>query len=111
MRIYIEVKRGESAEVVLNNLYQQTQMESVFGVNMVALVDGRPQLLNLKQLLEAFVRHRREVVPRRTLFELRTAPARAHLRDGRPPTLANTAEVLALSNTTANHPTTPAHRR
>jgi len=62
MRIYIEIKRGESAEVVLNNLYQQTQMESVFGINMVALVDGRPQLMNLKQMLEAFVRHRREVV-------------------------------------------------
>ncbi len=62
MRIYIEVKRGESAEVVLNNLYQQTQMESVFGINMVALVDGRPKLLNLKEMLEAFVRHRREVV-------------------------------------------------
>ena len=86
MRIFIEVKRGESAEVVLNNLYQQTQMESVFGINMVALVDGRPQLLNLKQMLEAFVRHRREVVTRRTIFELRKARApRAHPRrpDGR----------------------------
>src|SRR3546814_16998416 len=76
MRSYIEVKGGDSAEVVLNNLYQQTQMESVFGVNMVALVDGRPQLLNLKQILEAFVRHRREVVTRRTIFELRKARAR-----------------------------------
>ena len=79
MRIYIEIKRGESAEVVLNNLYQQTQMESVFGINMVALVDGRPQLMNLKQMLEAFVRHRREVVTRRTVFELRKARARAHV--------------------------------
>src|SRR3546814_4526019 len=77
----LEVKRGDSAEVVLNNLYQQTQMESVFGVNMVALVDGRPQLLNLKQILEAFVRHRREVVTRRTIFELRKARARAHVLD------------------------------
>ncbi len=82
MRIYIEVKSGESAEVVLNNLYQQTQMESVFGINMVALVDGRPKLLNLKEMLEAFVRHRREVVTRRTIFELRKARARAHVLEG-----------------------------
>src|SRR3546814_6028803 len=89
MRIYREVKRGDSAEVVLNNLYQQTQMESVFGVNMVALVDGRPQLLNLKQILEAFVRHRREVVTRRTIFELRKARARAHVLEGLTVALAN----------------------
>nr|MBP9535930.1 DNA gyrase subunit A [Pseudoxanthomonas sp.] len=82
MRIYIEVKRGDSAEVVLNNLYQQTQLESVFGINMVALVDGRPQLVNLKQILEAFLRHRREVVTRRTIFELRKARARAHVLEG-----------------------------
>src|SRR5688500_5585059 len=82
MRIYIEVKRGESAEVVLNNLYLQTPMESVFGINMVALVDGRPQTLNLKQFLEAFVRHRREVVTRRTIFDLRKARARAHILEG-----------------------------
>ena len=75
MRIVIELQARRSGDVVLNNLYQQTQLESVFGINMVALVDGRPQLLNLKQILEAFVRHRREVVTRRTIFELRKARA------------------------------------
>ncbi|HEY9541444.1 MAG TPA: DNA gyrase subunit A, partial [Luteimonas sp.] len=102
MRIYIEVKRGDSAEVVLNNLYQQTQMESVFGVNMVALVDGRPQLLNLKQILEAFVRHRREVVTRRTIFELRKARARAHVLEGLTVALANIDEMIELIKTSAN---------
>ncbi|GAA4864851.1 DNA gyrase subunit A [Luteimonas vadosa] len=102
MRIYIEVKRGESAEVVLNNLYQQTQMESTFGVNMVALVDGRPQLLNLKQILEAFVRHRREVVTRRTIFELRKARARAHVLEGLTVALANIDEMIELIKTSAN---------
>jgi DNA gyrase subunit A len=96
MRIFIEVKRGESAEVVLNNLYAQTQMESVFAINMVALVDGRPQLLNLKQILEAFVRHRREVVTRRTIFELRKARARAHVLEGLTVALANIDPVIAL---------------
>ena len=102
MRIYIEVKRGESADVVLNNLYQQTQMESVFGINMVALVDGRPQLLNLKQMLEAFVRHRREVVTRRTIFELRKARARAHILEGLTVALANIDEMIELIKTSAN---------
>lgn len=102
MRIYIEIKRGESAEVVLNNLYQQTQMESVFGINMVALVDGRPQLLNLKQILEAFVRHRREVVTRRTIFELRKARARAHILEGLTVALANIDEMIELIKTSAN---------
>ena len=102
MRIYIEVKRGESAEVVLNNLYQQTQMESVFGINMVALVDGRPQLLNLKQILEAFVRHRREVVTRRTIFELRKARQRAHILEGLTVALANIDEMIELIKTSAN---------
>ena len=102
MRIVIEVKRGESAEVVLNNLYQQTQMESVFGINMVALVDGRPQLLNLKQILEAFVRHRREVVTRRTIFELRKARARAHILEGLTVALANIDEMIELIKTSAN---------
>ena len=102
MRIYIEVKRGESAEVVLNNLYQQTQMESVFGINMVALVDGRPQLLNLKQILQAFVRHRREVVTRRTIFELRKARARAHILEGLTVALANIDEMIELIKTSAN---------
>ena len=99
MRIYIEVKRNESAEVILNNLYQQTQMESVFGINMVALVDGRPQLLNLKQVLEAFVRHRREVVTRRTIFELRKARARAHILEGLTVALANIDEMIELIKT------------
>ena len=102
MRIFIEVKRGDSAEVVLNNLYQQTQMESVFGINMVALVDGRPQLLNLKQILEAFVRHRREVVTRRTIFELRKARARAHILEGLTVALANIDEMIELIKTSAN---------
>jgi len=102
MRIYIEIKRGESAEVVLNNLYSQTPMESVFGINMVALVDGRPQLLNLKQMLEAFVRHRREVVTRRTIFELRKARARAHILEGLTVALANIDEMIELIKTSAN---------
>ena len=102
MRIFIEIKRGESAEVVLNNLYSQTQMESVFGINMVALVDGRPQLLNLKQILQAFVRHRREVVTRRTIFELRKARARAHILEGLTVALANIDEMIELIKTSAN---------
>ncbi len=102
MRIYIEIKRGDSADVVLNNLYQQTQMESVFSINMVALVDGRPQLLNLKQILEAFVRHRREVVTRRTIFELRKARARAHILEGLTVALANIDEMIELIKTSAN---------
>ncbi len=102
MRIFIEVKRGFSAEVLLNNLYQQTQMESVFGINMVALVDGRPQLLNLKQIIEAFVRHRREVVTRRTIFDLRKARARAHILEGLTVALANIDEMIELIKTSAN---------
>lgn len=102
MRIYIEVKRGESAEVVLNNLYQQTQMESVFGINMVAIVDGRPKLLNLKDLLEVFVKHRREVVTRRTIFELRKARQRAHVLEGLTVALANIDEMIELIKTSAN---------
>ena len=102
MRIYIEVKRGDSAEVVLNNLYQQTQLESVFGINMVALVDGRPQLVNLKQILEAFLRHRREVVTRRTIFELRKARARAHVLEGLTVALANIDEMIELIKTSEN---------
>jgi DNA gyrase subunit A len=96
MRMVIELRRGEVAEVVLNNLYQHTQMQSVFGINMVALVDGQPRLLNLKQVLEAFVRHRREVVTRRTVFELRKARERAHILEGLAVALANIDEVIAL---------------
>ena len=102
MRIYIEVKRGESAEVVLNNLYMHTPIECVFGINMVALVDGRPQILNLKQMLEAFVRHRREVVTRRTIFELRKARARAHILEGLTVALANIDEMIELIKTSEN---------
>ena len=102
MRIYIEIKRGFSAEVVLNNLYSLTPMESVFGINMVALVDGRPKLLNLKQILEAFVRHRREVVTRRTLFELRKARARAHVLEGLTVALANIDAMIELIKTSEN---------
>ena len=96
MRMVVELKRGEVAEVVLNNLYQHTQMQSVFGINMVALVDGQPRLLNLKQVLEAFVRHRREVVTRRTVFELRKARERAHILEGLAVALANIDEVITL---------------
>jgi DNA gyrase subunit A len=102
MRIYMEVKRGESAEVILNNLYQQTQMESVFGINMVAIVDGRPQILNLKQILQAFVRHRREVVTRRTIFELRKARNRAHILEGLTVALANIDEMIELIKTSSS---------
>ena len=96
MRMVIELRRGEMTDVVLNNLYQQTQMQSVFGINMVALVDGQPRLLNLKEILEAFVRHRREVVTRRTIFELRKARERAHILEGLAVALANIDPVIAL---------------
>jgi DNA gyrase subunit A len=96
MRIVIELRRGEVTDVVLNNLYKQTQMESVFGINMVALRNGQPRLLNLREILEAFIRHRREVVTRRTLFELRKARDRAHVLEGQTVALANIDEVIAL---------------
>ena len=96
MRVVIELRRGEVPEVVLNNLYKHTAMQSVFGINMVALVDGQPRLLNLKQVLEAFIGHRREVVTRRTLFELRKARARAHVLEGLTVALANLDEVIEL---------------
>ena len=96
MRVVIELKRGEISDVVLNNLYKQTPMESVFGVNMVALADGQPRLLNLKELIEAFLRHRREVVTRRTVYELRKARERGHILEGLAIALANIDEVIAL---------------
>jgi DNA gyrase subunit A len=96
MRVVIELKRGEVADIVLNNLYAQTPMESVFGINMVALQDGQPKLLNLKELLEAFLRHRREVVTRRTVFDLRKARERGHILEGLAIALANIDEVIAL---------------
>jgi DNA gyrase subunit A len=96
MRVVIELKRGESAEVLLNNLYAQTQMQNVFGINMVALVDGQPRILNLKQMLEYFIKHRREVVTRRTIYELKRARARAHILEGLGIALANIDEMIAL---------------
>ncbi|HMT92788.1 DNA gyrase subunit A [uncultured Thiothrix sp.] len=96
MRMVIEVKRGESAEVLLNNLYKQTQMQTVFGINMVALVEAQPKLLNLKQILEAFLRHRREVVTRRTIFNLRKARERAHILEGLAVALSNIDEIIDL---------------
>ncbi|MBS3936674.1 MAG: DNA gyrase subunit A [Sulfuritalea sp.] len=96
MRLVIELKKGEVPEVVLNNLFKQTQLQDSFGMNMVALVDGRPQLLNLKQLLECFLSHRREVVTRRTVFELRKARERGHVLEGLAVALSNVDEIIAL---------------
>ena len=96
IRVVIELKRGEIPEVVLNNLYKQTQLQDSFGMNMVALVDGQPKLLNLKELLEAFVAHRREVVTRRTVFELRKARERGHVLEGLAVALSNVDEVIDL---------------
>lgn len=104
IRIVIEMKRGDSGEVVLNNLYNQTQLENVFGINIVALVDGQPKILNLKELLEHFVLHRREVVTRRTVFLLRKARERAHLLEGLAVAISNIDRVIELiksSDTTA----------
>ena len=99
MRIVIELKRGEASDVVLNNLYKQTPMQSVFGINMVALHEGQPRLMNLKQVLEAFLAHRREVVTRRTIFELRKARDRGHVLEGQAVALANIDEVIELIKT------------
>ena len=96
LRIVIELRRGEPGEVVLNNLYAQTQLQSVYGINCVALVDGQPRLLNLKQMLEAFLQHRKEVVTRRTLFLLRRARRRGHLLEGQAVALANIEAVIEL---------------
>ncbi len=102
MRIVIELRTGEVADVVLNNLYKQTAMQSVFGINMVALHDGQPKLLNLKQVLEAFLSHRREVVTRRTIFDLRKARDRAHVLEGQTVALANIDDVIALIKASAS---------
>ncbi|ACO77796.1 DNA gyrase subunit A [Azotobacter vinelandii CA] len=96
MRVVIELRRGEVPEVVLNNLYAQTQLQSVFGINVVALVDGQPRLLNLKDMLEVFVRHRREVVTRRTVYELRKARERGHILEGQAVALSNIDPVIEL---------------
>jgi DNA gyrase subunit A len=96
MRVVIELRRGENSEVVLNNLLTHTQLQVVYGINMVALDDGQPKILNLKQLLDAFLRHRREVVTRRTLFELRKARERTHILEGLAIALANIDEMIVL---------------
>ncbi|HAT27057.1 MAG TPA: DNA gyrase subunit A [Gammaproteobacteria bacterium] len=102
LRIVIELRRGEMGDVVLNNLYAQTQMQSVFGINMVALVDGQPRVLNLKEILESFIRHRREVVSRRTSYLLRKARERGHVLEGLAVALANIDAVIELIKTSAN---------
>jgi DNA gyrase subunit A len=96
IRVVIELKRGEIAEVVLNNLFKQTQLQDTFGMNMVALVDNQPRVLNLKELLEAFISHRREVVTRRTVFELKKARERGHILEGLAVALSNVDEVIEL---------------
>src|SRR5687768_4701929 len=96
MRAVIELKRGENAEVILNNLWNETQLEDTFGMNMVALVDGQPRLLNLKQFLDAFLRHRREVVTRRTVYDLRKMRERGHVLEGLAVALSNVDEVIAI---------------
>jgi DNA gyrase subunit A len=101
LRIVIEIKRGDIGEVVLNNLYSQTQLQSVFGINVVALVDGQPRVLNLKQLLEFFIQHRREVVTRRTNYLLNKAQDRAHTLEGFAVALVNIDEVIALIKSAA----------
>jgi DNA gyrase subunit A len=107
MRMVVELRRGEVPEVVLNNLFQQTAMQNVFGINMVALVDGQPRLLNIKAILQAFIGHRREVVTRRTLFDLRKARDRAHVLEGLTVALANLDEMIELIKASA----TPADAR
>ena len=102
MRMVIELKRGEIPDVLLNKLYQNTQLQTVFGINMVALVDAQPRVLNLKQIIEAFIRHRREVVTRRTLFDLKKARARAHVLEGLAVALANIDPVIELIKSSAN---------
>ena len=96
MRVVIELKRGEMPEVVLNNLYKHTQLQDTFGMNMVALVDGQPRLLNLKQMLDCFLPHRREVITRRTVFELRKARERGHVLEGLAVALANIDDFIAI---------------
>lgn len=102
MRVVIELRRGDLPDVMLNNLYQQTQMQSVFGINMVALVDGQPRTLGLRDILSVFLRHRREVVTRRTVFDLRKARERAHILEGLAVALANIDEMIALIKVAPN---------
>ena len=102
MRMVIELRRGEVPDVVLNNLYKQTQMQTVFGINMVALYDGRPHCMNLKEILAAFVDHRREIVTRRTIYNLRRARERAHILEGLAVALANIDDMIELIKTSPN---------
>jgi len=102
LRVVIEIRRGDSGEVVLNNLYQRTQLQSVFGINCVALMDGQPKLLNLKQMLAAFLQHRKEVVNRRTLYLLRRARQRGHILEGQAVALANIDAVIELIKSSAS---------
>ncbi|WP_227815062.1 DNA gyrase subunit A [Nitrogeniibacter aestuarii] len=102
MRVVIELKRGEMPEVVLNKLFKQTQLQDTFGMNMVALVDGRPKVLNLHEMLDCFLQHRREVVTRRTIFELRKARERGHVLEGLAVALSNVDEIIALIKAAAN---------
>ena len=102
MRIVIELRRGEVTEIVLNNLYAQTPMETVFGINMVALQDGQPKLMSLKEMLEAFIRHRREIITRRTIFDLAKARDRAHILEGLAVALTNIDEIIALIKAAAS---------
>lgn len=102
MRIVVELRQGEVSEVILNNLYKHTSMQSTFGVNMVVLVDGQPRLLNLRQILQEFIRHRRDVITRRTIFELRKARERAHVLEGQAVALTNIDAVIALIKKSAN---------
>jgi len=105
MRMVIELRRGEPGDVLLNQLYKQTQLQTVFGINMVALRDGQPQLLNLIDILDAFIRHRREVVTRRTIFDLRKARERAHILEGLAVALANIDPIIDLIKAAPNPPT------
>lgn len=107
MRIVIEVKRDAVGEVVLNNLYSQTQLQVSFGINMVALHHGQPKIMNLKDIIAAFVRHRREVVTRRTIFELRKARDRAHILEALAVALANIDPIIEL----IRHAPTPAEAK
>lgn len=105
IRVVIELKRGEVPEVVLNNLYKNTQLQDTFGINMVALVDGQPRLLNLRQLIIYFLQHRREVITRRTVFELRKARERGHVLEGLAVALANIDEFISIIKAAPNPPT------
>ena len=104
MRVVIELRRGELPEVILNNLYKHTQLQDTFGINMVALLDGQPRLLNLRQMLTAFLSHRREVITRRTVYELRKARERAHIQEGLAVALSNVDEIIALIKSSPTPP-------